>query len=149
MNVVKTSYTIESLRKALKGQDAVVSVLGMGGMKDQPTLVDAAADVGVKWFFPSEFGHNTGSEIVRTFVPALAGKREVVKKLVEKEQVGMCWTAVINGYFIDWVSIRLPCSQHCAWLLTNVSRSSKTRFSASTSRPKLPRSSTMARSPSA
>ena len=108
MNVVKTNYTIESLREALKGQDAVISVLGMGGMKDQPTLIDAAGDVGVKWFFPSEFGHNTGSEKVRAFIPALAGKRTVVEKLVEKEKVGMCWTAVINGYFFDWVRIRLP-----------------------------------------
>jgi hypothetical protein len=103
VNVVKTNYTIESLREALKGQDAVICVLGMGGMKYQPTLVEAASDVGVKWFFPSEFGHNTGSEIVRSFVPALAGKRKVVETLMEKEKTGMSWTAVITGYFFDRV----------------------------------------------
>ena len=51
----------------------------MGAMKDQPTLIDAAGDAGVKWFFPSEFGHNTGSGKVRAFIPALAGKRKVVE----------------------------------------------------------------------
>jgi hypothetical protein len=80
----------------------------MVGMNDQPTLIDAASDVGVKWFFPSEFGHNTGSEIVRNFIPALAGKRKYVEQLIEKEKAGMSWTAVINGYFFDWVRIRLP-----------------------------------------
>ena len=80
-------------------------------MEYQPTLIDAASDVGVKWFFPSEFGHNTGSEIVCTFIPALAEKRKIIEKLVEKENGGMCWTAVITGYFFDRVRIRTPHSR--------------------------------------
>jgi NmrA-like family len=148
VKVVKTNYTVKSLREALKGQDAVISVLGMGGKKDQFTLVDAASDVGVKWFFPSEFGHNTGSEIVRAFIPLLAEKRKVVERLAEKEKAGMCWTAVINGYFFDYV--RIPPAPFVALrLLMNVSRSSKERFSVATSCPKLPQSSMTATPPSA
>lgn len=44
------------LAKELKGIDAVVSALNGTALKAQSTIQDAAADAGVKRFYPSEYG---------------------------------------------------------------------------------------------
>jgi uncharacterized protein YbjT (DUF2867 family) len=46
----------ESLAKALDGVEAVVSALNGPALKAQATIQDAAADAGVKRFYPSEYG---------------------------------------------------------------------------------------------
>src|ERR1700726_2267026 len=59
MDVVEVDFTsLDSLKSALAGQDAVVSAVGMRGLESQLLLVDAAASAGVKRFIPSEFGSN-------------------------------------------------------------------------------------------
>lgn len=44
------------LAKDLEGVDAVVSALNGSALEAQATIQDAAADTGVKRFYPSEFG---------------------------------------------------------------------------------------------
>jgi NmrA-like family protein len=97
---VKTDYTKPSLVKALKGQDAVVSFLGFVGMAKQPELLEAAEEVGVKRFIPSEFGHNTAADLIGELVPVLGKKRELVKRIDSENKVE--WTAIVNGYFFEF-----------------------------------------------
>jgi hypothetical protein len=58
-NVVQSNYDLESLIQILKGQDAVVSMLGITAMAEQKILANAAIAAGVKLFIPSEFGSDT------------------------------------------------------------------------------------------
>lgn len=54
-----TKVSRKELASQLKGVDAVVSALNGKGLEAQPTIQDAAADAGVKRFYPSEYGmHN-------------------------------------------------------------------------------------------
>lgn len=48
--------TREGLAKDLKGVDAVICALNDKALDYQPTIQDAAADAGVKRFYPSEYG---------------------------------------------------------------------------------------------
>lgn len=88
----------------MKGQDAVISILGGMGFADQKGMIDAAVKAGVKRFFPSEFGINGRSEAVRQLTPFFAVKQEVLDYLVEKEKDGLTWTSFIVGPVLDWVS---------------------------------------------
>jgi hypothetical protein len=85
----------------LKGQDAVVSLLGSPGLADaQLALIDAAAEAGVQRFIPSEFGHNTGNDKIVDLVPLFGGKRKFVERI--RSHSSLTWTAVITGLFFDW-----------------------------------------------
>jgi uncharacterized protein YbjT (DUF2867 family) len=55
VKVVKVDYTnLESLTKALKGQDALVSAVASVAVPSQRMLIDAAVKAGVKRIIPSE-----------------------------------------------------------------------------------------------
>ena len=59
IDIAEVDFTsLDSLKSALAGQDAVVSAVGNEGIESQILLVDAAACAGVKRFIPSEFGSN-------------------------------------------------------------------------------------------
>lgn len=51
-----TSAKREDLAKDLTGVDVVVSALNGKGLEAQSVIQDAAADVGVRRFYPSEYG---------------------------------------------------------------------------------------------
>jgi len=90
------------LEAALKGQDAIVSLLSDVGI--QEALLEAAKKAGVKWFVPSEFGHDTSDPLVMDLpIPLFKAKDDFRKKLDES---GLGWTGIIPGMFFDWVS---PC----------------------------------------
>jgi hypothetical protein len=48
--------TRENIAQDLQGVDVVVSALNGSALKTQAIIQDAAADAGVKRFYPSEFG---------------------------------------------------------------------------------------------
>jgi hypothetical protein len=79
VKVVHTDYSKDDLVSKLKGQDAFLSFLGNAAFGAQTTIVDAAAEAGIKRFIPSEFGHNTDSEKVRGVIPIFESKRSVVE----------------------------------------------------------------------
>jgi putative NADH-flavin reductase len=55
VKVVKVDYTnLESLTKALEGQDALVSAVATLAVPSQRMLIDAAVEAGVKRIIPSE-----------------------------------------------------------------------------------------------
>ncbi|KAK3949717.1 hypothetical protein QBC32DRAFT_266174 [Pseudoneurospora amorphoporcata] len=92
-----------SLQSAFKGQDAVVSVLATAAVQEQKKIVDAAIAAGVKRFVPSEFGVNTRQKgVEKTKIgELLAGKREVVDYLIQKEGTGLTWTGLSTGFFFE------------------------------------------------
>jgi hypothetical protein len=95
------------LTEALQGQDAVLSLVGQPGLPLQKKTADAAIAAGVKWFIPSEFGHNTTDERVIGLLPAFSTKIEVNEYLASKEKDGLSWVSVITCLFFDWVRISL------------------------------------------
>ncbi len=109
MIVKNVDYTsLESLKEALAGQDAVVSMVGTFAIEEQRPIIDAALAVGVKRFIPSEFGVNTRKAKDTVLGGVLKPKIEIVDYLdqVAKENPGFSWTAISIGWFFDFVS---PC----------------------------------------
>ncbi|KAM0666120.1 hypothetical protein MY8738_009690 [Beauveria namnaoensis] len=102
VKVVKTEYTEKKLAKALQGQDAVLCLIDAGALQVESLIINAAASAGVKWFIPSEFGHNTLDNRVLEALPILKGKVQVTAQLRAKEQHGMQWTGIVTGLFFDW-----------------------------------------------
>ncbi|KAM3430296.1 hypothetical protein MY4824_007770 [Beauveria thailandica] len=102
VKVVKTKYTEEKLAKALQGQDAVLCLIDASALQAENLIINAAASAGVKWFIPSEFGHNTTDKRVSEVLPVLEGKLKVVSQLRDKEHQGMQWTGLVTGLFFDW-----------------------------------------------
>jgi len=100
--VVSTDYSTESLLEIFKGQDVVLSVVGVGGFAEQTKIIDAAVKAGVRRFIPSEFGSDTTEAQHIKLVPFFAGKKQVVDYLKSKEAEGMSWTAIVNGPLFDW-----------------------------------------------
>lgn len=110
LKVVETDYSPDALAFNLKGQDAVISVVGGTGFGDQKGIIDAAVKAGVKRFFPSEFGVNGRSEAVKQLTPFFAAKQEVLDYLVVREKDGLTWTSLVVGAVLDWVSNVNLCS---------------------------------------
>jgi uncharacterized protein YbjT (DUF2867 family) len=102
-NVVRINYDLESLTDAFKGQDAVVLCLAIGALGLGREMVDAAVAARVKWFLPSEYGHDPTDARIVQLVPATKAKTSVVAHLKEVEKEGLSWTGVITGLFFDWV----------------------------------------------
>jgi hypothetical protein len=98
--------SVDSLKSALSGQDAVVSTLaGVAVGQPQRNAIDAALAVGVKRFIPSEFGINTRQARGTPIAQILAGKIATVDYLEElaAKNEGFTWTGVTTGLFFDSV----------------------------------------------
>jgi hypothetical protein len=108
LKVVESDFTPESLVSIFRGQDAVISVVGLTGFDKQKGYVDAAVEAGVKRFFPSEFGINGQSKVVQQLTPFFTVKQELLDYLVEREKDGLTWTGLIVGVLLDWVRHSLP-----------------------------------------
>lgn len=107
MGIKTVDYSsLDALKEAFTGQDAVVSVVGAPGLGAQKLAVDAALAVGVRRFIPSEFGVNTRRVRDQPMGKILAGKIAIVDYLQEKakENPGFTWTGLTTGLFFDGVS---------------------------------------------
>ena len=95
--------SVDSVTAVFKGQDAVVSTVGMGGVLGQVTLVEAAAAAGVKRFLPSEFGSNLENPKVAA-LPVFGHKIETLKAIHKAVAANsdFTYTQVVNGAFLDW-----------------------------------------------
>ncbi|KAI9694358.1 MAG: hypothetical protein M1820_009006 [Bogoriella megaspora] len=104
VRVLTTDYSQASLEIALKGQDAVISTIGYESLGEGAmNLINAAAEVGVKRFLPSEFGHNTVCDKIRPWIPFFGEKVNLVNRLdALGESSSITWTAIIPGVFFDW-----------------------------------------------
>lgn len=105
--VKKVDYeSVDSLRAALAGQDAVVSATASASVGKQYPIVDAAIAEGVKRFIPSEFGIHTRTVQHPGLKSILGGKIKTLDYIIEAADKNpeFTWTAVTNGLFFDWVS---------------------------------------------
>lgn len=102
VKVLHADYnSVDSLKNAFHGQDAVISLVAGHALGDQNKLIDAAIAAGVKRFVPSEFGSNTADAKVRSIVPAFEAKYGTVNYLKSKESE-ISWSSFITGPFFDW-----------------------------------------------
>ncbi|KAH7116781.1 isoflavone reductase family protein-like protein CipA [Dendryphion nanum] len=102
VKVIRANYdSVDSLKAAFQGQDAVLSIVGGTALGDQNKLIDAAIAAGVKRFLPSEYGSNTVNERLLELVPVFHAKKGTVDYLKSKESE-ISWTSVITGPFFDW-----------------------------------------------
>ncbi|KAG4420981.1 hypothetical protein IFR04_005850 [Cadophora malorum] len=102
--VVRVDYSsLDSLKSAFQGQDAIVSTLSALALSDQTRMIDAAIAAKVQRFIPSEFGSDLQNPKARA-LPVFAGKVEVQNYLVEKVKSSpdFSYTIIRNGFFLDW-----------------------------------------------
>lgn len=95
--------SVDSVRRAFKGQDAVVSCVGTAGLPDQAVLIDAAVAAGVKRFLPSDFGCDIANPKTAA-LPVFGYKLVIHKKLreVAAARPDFTYTLVCNNAFLDW-----------------------------------------------
>lgn len=102
VHVAQVDYnSVESLRKALLGQDALVITLGQVGLEPHMNLVNAAVSANVKRIIPSEFGSDTTNPNAAAS-PVYADKIAIQKHLKEVANINTSYTLVLNGPFFDW-----------------------------------------------
>ncbi|THZ93226.1 NAD(P)-binding protein [Aureobasidium pullulans] len=110
ISTVRTEYTLEALTKALNNQDAVVCVVGPGGVPLQKTFVDAAEAAGVQRFIIDDFGWGPDARGFPEFDAIHAIRREgwdyAAKKA--KDNKNFTWTGLTAGNPIDWAMKRFP-----------------------------------------
>jgi uncharacterized protein YbjT (DUF2867 family) len=102
-DVAEVDYeSFDSLKEALKGQDAVISCVTSEQTGSQEPLIDAAIAAGVKRFLPSEFGSNLNNPKTRQ-LPVFGHKVRAQEYISEKtKNSDMTYTFVYNGAFLDW-----------------------------------------------
>lgn len=99
--VKKGEYTDKSfLQSALQGQEVVVILLGFAGLPYQDAVIEAAAEAGVKYVLPAEYGLDSANSKILNAAEVIQDKREVQKKI---ETLGMRWIAVVTGPWIEYV----------------------------------------------
>ena len=85
LTVKSGDYTDTSfLASALKGQDALIIILGFAAPHDvQYNLITAAAEANVPFVFPVEYGSDTQDPKVLQAVPMIAAKTQYRQKIVD------------------------------------------------------------------
>ncbi|KAF4999915.1 hypothetical protein FGRMN_2153 [Fusarium graminum] len=102
VTVRATDFSEADLVNALKGQDVVISALGIEGFAQQQKIVDAAVSAGVKRFLPSEFSSSSEDPVVLQLVPLFEQKKNLIEYLKSKEKYGLSWTGLATGLLFDW-----------------------------------------------
>jgi uncharacterized protein YbjT (DUF2867 family) len=101
VNVNKGDYKDHAfLVSALKGKDVLIMQLNMfpQAMDSQIGLIEAAAEAGVRWVLPTEFGSDINSSLAQEF-PMMSMKKKY-RDLIEEK--GMNWIAIVNNPWFDW-----------------------------------------------
>ncbi|KAK7935001.1 hypothetical protein PG985_000496 [Apiospora marii] len=102
---VDDDMSLESLREALEGQDAVIASFRPRDVDVHLRLADAAAAAGVKRFIPADFGScDSSSERVQELVPLFLAKVHVRERLQELAlaKPEFTWTSFVTGHLFDW-----------------------------------------------
>lgn len=101
LKVVPVDYSVPStLTTALKGQDALIITLAVSAPPDtQAKLVHAAAEAGVPWIFPNEFGGDTDDAI--SDETGLGPHKRAVRKLIEDLGVSS-WVGIASGFWYEY-----------------------------------------------
>ncbi|CAN9204130.1 unnamed protein product [Alternaria alternata] len=95
--------SIDSLEAAFRGQDAIVSTVGMEAIPGQKLVIDAAIKAGVKRFIPSDFGALTTDPNASHF-PHHLGMIDIQKYLHAKADAGLIeYTILSIGAFTEFL----------------------------------------------
>ncbi|USP73063.1 hypothetical protein yc1106_00337 [Curvularia clavata] len=88
----------ETLVEALKGQDALIITMSFSAQNAQEQLIRAAAEAGVPWILPNEFGmFNTQAIENETIGPAKQKDRALIESLRVSSWIGM-----IGGFWYEY-----------------------------------------------
>jgi NmrA-like family len=97
----KVDYSSHSsLVEALKGQDALIITLSVMAPRDQQSkLIEAAAEAGVPWIMPNEWGSDTAHPVLLRN-PTNAGKTAAYSQI---EKLGKSnYIAFVNNQWWEW-----------------------------------------------
>jgi hypothetical protein len=103
--VIRTPYTLPDLTKAFSGHDAVVCVVGPGGIKHQIDFIDAAEAAGVYRFIIDDFGWGPDVRGFPEFAAIHAHRRLGWDHARARAEANphFTWTGLSTGNPIDWV----------------------------------------------
>jgi hypothetical protein len=88
----------DTIVQALKGQDALIVTMSVFARGAQETLIRAAADAGVPWVLPNEFGmYNTEEAQNETIGPGKKLDRELIESLGVSS-----WLGVTCGFWYEY-----------------------------------------------
>jgi hypothetical protein len=88
----------DTIVKALKGQDALIITMSVFARGAQEKLIRAAADAGVPWVLPNEFGmYNTEEAQNDTIGPGKRLDRELIESLAVSS-----WIGVTCGFWYEY-----------------------------------------------
>lgn len=95
--------SIQSLTRALRGAEVVISCLATLAIDSQTPLIDASVAAGVKRFMPAEFGMDSLNPLCMQ-LPVCAPKVRTQNYLhkMSSSAPGFTWTGIANGLFLDW-----------------------------------------------
>jgi len=98
--VKRGDYSDAEFRKeALQGQDVLVLQVEMMSMDVQEIFIRTAAEVGVPWILPTEFGSDTTSKLVQEL--HLMKLKVNIRSLIEELGVSS-WIAVVTNPWFDF-----------------------------------------------
>ncbi|ERF75379.1 hypothetical protein EPUS_00172 [Endocarpon pusillum Z07020] len=95
----------DSIVSALKDNEALILMLNFEAMGQvQLQIIDAAADAGVKWILPTEFGADSANQGLVDMVPINAMRTEPRKRIEEaaKTHPGLSWIGVVNNPWFEY-----------------------------------------------
>jgi hypothetical protein len=98
VNVVHVDYNnSDTIVAALKGHDALIITMSATAPRDtQQKLIRAAADAGVPWVMPNEFGmYNTEEAQYDTIGPGKTQDRKLI------ESLGLSWVGLTTGFWYE------------------------------------------------
>lgn len=100
-SIKKINYAQPStIVEALRGQDALICTLSVRATDEAEKLARAAAEAGVKWILPNEFGNSKNNEqIDRDIIIGI--KKGQDRKLIEELGVSS-WIGVATGFWYEY-----------------------------------------------
>ncbi|RDW89295.1 hypothetical protein BP6252_01327 [Coleophoma cylindrospora] len=91
-----------SLVSALQGQDALIITMAATAPPDQQTsLIRAAAEAGVRWVMPNEWGQDCSHPGLRQDLAMLSTRFEAARQLIEELGVSH-WLVVPSGFWYEY-----------------------------------------------
>ncbi|KAF2825635.1 oxidoreductase CipA-like protein [Ophiobolus disseminans] len=96
--------SVASLTPALRGIQVVVCCFATSALDSQNPLIDAAVAAGVTHFIPADFGMDTQNPLaVQLPIGKIKAENHEYLREQTKAHPGFSWTAIANGWFLDWV----------------------------------------------
>ncbi|CAJ2506804.1 Uu.00g079900.m01.CDS01 [Anthostomella pinea] len=102
---VDDELSLESLKAAFAGEDAVVTCFPLKDVSQHLRIADAAAATGVRRAIPADFGScDSSSPRALELVPLFKSKVAVRERLQELAAANpeFSWTSLVSGHFFDW-----------------------------------------------